>query len=1740
MDYLSKIEKSLQPPKVGGQGGDRWWSTSGLNRWLVLMLIFFFVQGAVRAQDGKTIVSQASSFNLVNDPKCPQNNISVDSVQFRNINGQPFDPVFLADNYQLGDLVPGSIWVRIQRSGGAQGYNPHVQYDVFQDGVFTENIATCVRVIDTSTPSQTINFEGGTFYRVAEFQWEYGKEFEIRNFFMTWQTGRAPTTETACPTSQGGGAQCFFKRDGFLVRTPLVARFEYEANCVDYQVKFFDNSTGGDPGDYSWKWFVDLANNGSFSQFSTAQNPTYTFPGPGTYQVKLDVTSEGITQSAIQSLILSQFLQLSTSKVDDDCSDANTGSIDLTVNGGVGPYNYAWTKTGDAGYSFNGQDPSGLSAGTYTVLVTDSRQCTSTTSVTIVKPTQSPAPNGQNFVYCEGDGDQALSVSPAMGYTLKWYDSDMNPLGGAPTVSTAAAGSFTYYISQFKDGECESAKAPINVTINAAPAAPTNPLDITICEGDQESISAEVTVPQGFTIVWYTTMDGNETTDNPTLSTVGSVTYYAASKNPTTGCESLTRTPVTLTINAAPAAPTNPLDITICEGDQESISAEVTVPQGFTIVWYTTMDGNETTDNPTLSTVGSVTYYAASKNPTTGCESLTRTPVTLTIHAAPAAPTNPLDITICEGDQESISASVTVPQGFTIVWYTTLDGNGTTDSPTLSTVGSVTYYAASKNPTTGCESLTRTPVTLTINAAPAAPTNPLDITICEGDQESISASVTVPQGFTIVWYTTMDGNGTTDSPTLSTVGSVTYYAASKNPTTGCESLTRTPVTLTINAAPAAPTNPLDITICEGDQESISASVTVPQGFTIVWYTTMDGNETTDSPTLSTVGSVTYYAASKNPTTGCESLTRTPVTLTINAAPAAPTNPLDITICEGDQESISASVMVPQGFTIVWYTTMDGNGTTDSPTLSTVGSVTYYAASKNPTTGCESLTRTPVTLTIQAAPAAPESSGSIVECEEDPIQTLLAEATVPSGFTLVWYNAPTGGEVVENPILNTVGSVTYYAESVNDETGCKSLSRTAFTLTILDAPAAPKSDGDIIICEGDEEKITASATGPGTIVWYDLPVGGNLVEDPSLSTVGTVTYYAQSIGSSCSSLERTPVTLTINAAPSAPTNPLNVTICEGDQETILASVDELQGFTITWYDAAIGGNVVESPSWSEVGSITYYAESVNDETGCKSLTRTPVTLTINSAPSAPTNPLNVTICEGDQETILASVDELQGFTITWYDAAIGGNVFESPSWSEVGSITYYAESVNDETGCKSLTRTPVTLTINAAPAAPTNPLNVTICEGDQETIQASVEVPQGFTITWYDAAIGGNVVESPSWSEVGSITYYAESVNDETGCKSLTRTPVTLTINAAPSAPTNPLNVTICEGDQETILASVDELQGFTITWYDAAIGGNIVESPSWSQVGSITYYAESVNDETGCKSLTRTPVTLTILGAPVAPISEGDKVECQVSPLQTLTAEANVPQGFSIVWYNAAIGGSVVASPTLNTVGSVTYYAQAVNNETGCESLDRTAVTLTILAAPVAPVSQGNQIVCESVEPQNLVPSALVPDGFSVVWYTAATGGSVVANPSLSTVGTVTYYAQAVNNQTGCASLTRTPVSLTIVQGPTAPVSDGDKVECATFPVQTLTATASAPGTLVWYNAPIGGDVVTNPILNTVGTVTYYAQTVDGSCASLVRTPVTLTILPAPSSPVSGGDQVSCSSSELSSLTATASVPSGF
>ena len=438
---------------------------------------------------------------------------------------------------------------------------------------------------------------------------------------------------------------------------------------------------------------------------------------------------------------------------------------------------------------------------------------------------------------------------------------------------------------------------------------------------------------------------------------------------------------------------------------------------------------------------------------------------------------------------------------------------------------------------------------------------------------------------------------------------------------------------------------------------------------------------------------------------------------------------------------------------------------------------------------------------------------------------------------------------------------------------------------------------------------------------------------------------------------------------------------------------------------------------------------------------------------------------------------------------------SPTISAIGTTTYYAEYFNGT--CSSLTRTAVTLTITPAPAAPTSLGNITECEESPiQTLDANNAFGSTTGITWYTAATAGATVFSPTLSATGNITYYAE-YNDGT-CPSITRTPVTLTLNAAPATPISTGNIIVCETNPIQTLDANDALVSTTgVTWYDSAIGNTVVPNPTISAIGTATYYAEYNNGT--CSSLTRRPVTLTINGAP-APESRGNITQCLQSPIQTLNANNALVSNTGVTWYNAAITGDIVVSPTLSDVGSITYYAEYTDGT--CTSLNRTPVTLTINGAspPFPPASSGNITVCETNPIVDLDANNALVSTTGITWYNTPTGDFVIVSPTLSSIGSITYYAEYSNG--ACSSLTRTPVILTMNGAPAAPTSIGDITSCEANPIVPLDANdalISITG-VTWYTAATDGVIVASPTLNSISSVTYYAEYNNGTCDSLTRT----------------------------------------
>ncbi len=98
----------------------------------------------------------------------------------------------------------------------------------------------------------------------------------------------------------------------------------------------------------------------------------------GTYTVTVtDENGNGCEVNGSVTISQPALLSLSATAIPESLPGAGDGSIDLTVSGGTTPYSYLWSNGETT------QDIQNLTAGTYTVTVTDENSCTASLSVTV-------------------------------------------------------------------------------------------------------------------------------------------------------------------------------------------------------------------------------------------------------------------------------------------------------------------------------------------------------------------------------------------------------------------------------------------------------------------------------------------------------------------------------------------------------------------------------------------------------------------------------------------------------------------------------------------------------------------------------------------------------------------------------------------------------------------------------------------------------------------------------------------------------------------------------------------------------------------------------------------------------------------------------------------------------------------------------------------------------------------------------------------------------------------------------------------------------------------------------------------------------------------------------------------------------------------------------------------------------------------------------------------------------------
>ncbi|HTA81849.1 MAG TPA: PKD domain-containing protein, partial [Bacteroidia bacterium] len=202
------------------------------------------------------------------------------------------------------------------------------------------------------------------------------------------------------------------------------------------------------------------------------------------------------------------------------CNGGNNGTAAGMATGGVLPYTYSWNDPA----AQTSDSATGLSAGTYTLTVTDSAGCVSTAVATVTQPALVVAtPLATPATICDGDSStlSATAIGGTAPYTFTW-----NTGTTASSINVGPATTTTYTVTTADINNCPGQPVPVVVTVNP-PLAVTTGTPAAMCPGSSATVHASASGGNGgpYTYTWTPgNVNGSSISVSPATSQFYTVT----------------------------------------------------------------------------------------------------------------------------------------------------------------------------------------------------------------------------------------------------------------------------------------------------------------------------------------------------------------------------------------------------------------------------------------------------------------------------------------------------------------------------------------------------------------------------------------------------------------------------------------------------------------------------------------------------------------------------------------------------------------------------------------------------------------------------------------------------------------------------------------------------------------------------------------------------------------------------------------------------------------------------------------------------------------------------------------------------------------------------------------------------------------------------------------------------------------------------------------------------------------
>jgi gliding motility-associated-like protein len=597
-----------------------------------------------------------------------------------------------------------------------------------------------------------------------------------------------------------------------------------------------------------------------------------------------------------------------------------------------------------------------------------------------------------------------------------------------------------------------------------------------------------------------------------------------------------------------------------------------------------------------------------------------------------------------------------------------------------------------------------------------------------------------------------------------------------------------------------------------------------------------------------------------------------------------------------------------------------------------------------------------------------------------------------------------------------------------QSGCSSTKN--FRIIVNPRPQVTVNSPDI--CAG--QSVTLTVTGAAdNINWspatgLNITTGSTVIANPTVTTNYSINASFSSTGCFTDITSR----VTVKPVPSITASFTNPTSCGSLTGSI--TISGLQN-SATYTLQYTRNGVVQTPvprTSSASGTIVIsnltagtYSDISVILNGCASNIVGPFVLTDPSAPAQPAVTASSPICAGATLSLNVTTP-VAGATYIWsgpnsFNQTTSVSSVSIPNATTAATGTYSV--IVRLNNCNSVAGT-VAVVVNPRPVITVN--SGAICAGNSIDLTAS----GADTYSWspgtaLNTTTGPTVTASPT----ANITYTVTGVNTTTGCSNTAVS--TVTVRPTPVITGDFISPTSCGASNGSITIR-GLTAGVTYTWNYQKNGvpqtGTQIAGASGTIViaslSSGTYSNIFVVLNT-CPSNSIGPFELREPSAPQAPQVTSNSPLCSGNTL-TLTVQTPV-SGATYIWSGPNSFNQTTTVPTVSitnagVAASGVYSVTVVTNN--CPSLPG------IVNVVVNPTPGGPQVVTPVIYCQGDIagPLSATPDnGNTLLWYTAATGGTgsgTAPTPSTASIGTVTYYVSQITPE-GCEG-PRVPVSVTV------------------------------------------------------------------------------------------------------------------